>query len=131
MSPSGPLLWKKICSIILWNGAVMYYVFFIIISLFILFTDWVLHPSLVKILIGSIIEYLSSKRRWWIKEPTCKIRESFNIFLSPILQPRVNNLLFSYHFTTFEILIKNAHYFCLYHFLSISSYTEPQIIAVL
>ena len=42
------------------------------------------------------------KRKLRIKEPTCKSRENFDIFLSRFLQPKVNDPLFSYYFKTLK-----------------------------
>ena len=49
-----------------------------------------------------IDEVFFSQRKLWIAEPTCESRESFDIFASPILQPRINDPLFSNHFKTLK-----------------------------
>ena len=74
------------------HNAVFIYLFIIfrIIPFSEWYKVWVLHLCLVKVFIRLIVE------------PTCEIRESFGIFAPRILQPRVNDPLFSYYFKTLK-----------------------------
>ena len=52
--------------------------------------------SIVTVFIRSILDFFSSLK------PTCESKESFDIFVSPIIQPRVNDPLFNNYFKTLK-----------------------------
>ena len=57
----------------------------------------------MKVLVLSMRDYFLPKRKLLRnKEPTSERRESFDIFVSRILQPRLNDPLFSYYFKSLK-----------------------------
>ena len=77
------------CIIIMWNVVIIYYLIFLQNTFYWMVQSMGLHLSFVAVFIGSILDVFLSQGKLRIKEATCESGDSFNIFVSCILQPTI------------------------------------------